>query len=254
MQIQRFSRRPAPGVSRGCGDAARAGRARSRTAAASAEMPRAGRAALSGSIASEPVNPNQGDPRIVVLGDSLTAGLGLSPAEAYPALLQQRLRERGTRVSSRQRGHFGRYFRGRPVAARLGARGRRAHSDRRAWRQRRAARPAGRAAEEQSGADHRARAGAPHHGRSRRDGSADRTRAPTTRRRFTRCIPRWRRNTTWRSCRSCSKGSRGSSTLNQRDGIHPNAEGARIVADNVWTVLEPIAGAAGEAAGRRPGS
>ena len=27
--------------------------------------------------------------------------------------------------------------------------------------------------------------------------------------------------------------------LNQEDGIHPNAEGARRVADNVWKVLEP---------------
>jgi acyl-CoA thioesterase I len=28
--------------------------------------------------------------------------------------------------------------------------------------------------------------------------------------------------------------------LNQADGIHPNAEGARIVADNVWRVLKPL--------------
>jgi len=28
--------------------------------------------------------------------------------------------------------------------------------------------------------------------------------------------------------------------LNQSDGIHPTAEGARIVADNVWRVLEPL--------------
>ena len=34
-------------------------------------------------------------PRIVCLGDSLTAGLGLSPEEAYPALLQRRLRDAG---------------------------------------------------------------------------------------------------------------------------------------------------------------
>lgn len=32
-------------------------------------------------------------PRIVALGDSLTAGLGLDQREAYPALLQQKLRE-----------------------------------------------------------------------------------------------------------------------------------------------------------------
>ena len=28
--------------------------------------------------------------------------------------------------------------------------------------------------------------------------------------------------------------------LNQRDGIHPNAEGARLVADHVWTTLDPL--------------
>jgi len=30
------------------------------------------------------------------------------------------------------------------------------------------------------------------------------------------------------------------STLNQADGIHPNAEGSRIVADNVWQGLAPL--------------
>ena len=34
-------------------------------------------------------------PRIVAFGDSLTAGLGLSAKEAYPALLQQRLKQDG---------------------------------------------------------------------------------------------------------------------------------------------------------------
>jgi len=40
------------------------------------------------SPASVPTAPR---PRIVVLGDSLTAGLGLEPGQAYPALLQKRL-------------------------------------------------------------------------------------------------------------------------------------------------------------------
>lgn len=35
-------------------------------------------------------------------------------------------------------------------------------------------------------------------------------------------------------------GVAGVETLNQRDGIHPTAAGARMVADHVWTVLEPI--------------
>ena len=36
-------------------------------------------------------------PRIVALGDSLTAGLGLPPEEAYPALLQQSIDAEGLR-------------------------------------------------------------------------------------------------------------------------------------------------------------
>ncbi len=41
-------------------------------------------------------------------------------------------------------------------------------------------------------------------------------------------------------CRSCSKAWPASKRLNQSDGIHPTAEGARIVADHVWSVLEPM--------------
>jgi acyl-CoA thioesterase-1 len=37
------------------------------------------------------------------------------------------------------------------------------------------------------------------------------------------------------------QGVAGDEALNQRDGIHPTAAGARIVADNVWAVLKPIA-------------
>ena len=32
----------------------------------------------------------------------------------------------------------------------------------------------------------------------------------------------------------------GQSTMNQGDGIHPNERGARIVADNIWSVLKPL--------------
>ena len=32
----------------------------------------------------------------------------------------------------------------------------------------------------------------------------------------------------------------GIDRLNQRDGIHPTPEGARIVADNLWSVLKPL--------------
>jgi acyl-CoA thioesterase I len=35
-------------------------------------------------------------------------------------------------------------------------------------------------------------------------------------------------------------GVAGIESLNQRDGIHPTAEGARIIADNLWRVLRPM--------------
>ena len=34
-------------------------------------------------------------------------------------------------------------------------------------------------------------------------------------------------------------GVAGNDALNQRDHIHPNIQGAQIVADNVWAVLGP---------------
>lgn len=37
-------------------------------------------------------------PRVVILGDSLTAGLGLPQEQAYPALLQRKLREEGSPI------------------------------------------------------------------------------------------------------------------------------------------------------------
>jgi acyl-CoA thioesterase-1 len=36
------------------------------------------------------------------------------------------------------------------------------------------------------------------------------------------------------------EGVGGERALNLRDGIHPNPEGQKIVADNVWRVLEPL--------------
>jgi acyl-CoA thioesterase-1 len=36
------------------------------------------------------------------------------------------------------------------------------------------------------------------------------------------------------------EGVAGKPELNQADGIHPNAAGARIVEANVWKVLKPI--------------
>jgi len=36
------------------------------------------------------------------------------------------------------------------------------------------------------------------------------------------------------------KGVAGNPALNQKDGIHPTAEGAKIVGNNVWQVLQGV--------------
>jgi acyl-CoA thioesterase-1 len=37
------------------------------------------------------------------------------------------------------------------------------------------------------------------------------------------------------------EGVAGNPSLNSPDGIHPNAAGQKILAENVWRVLEPVA-------------
>jgi len=46
-------------------------------------------------MAEETANANDTAKRIVVLGDSITAGYGLDPKEAYPALLQEKINAAG---------------------------------------------------------------------------------------------------------------------------------------------------------------
>lgn len=45
--------------------------------------------------ASAPAPQSQGLPRVVVLGDSLTAGLGLAPEQSYPSILQRHMKTEG---------------------------------------------------------------------------------------------------------------------------------------------------------------
>ena len=69
----------------------------------SAEAPRPNSAASSSSATppradlppAPAATPTPARPRVVCLGDSLTAGLGLSPEQAYPALLEKRLAAAG---------------------------------------------------------------------------------------------------------------------------------------------------------------
>lgn len=61
----------------------------------SASQPSAKPPAEASSAPAPAATPTPSRPRVVCLGDSLTAGLGLAPEQAYPALLERRLAAAG---------------------------------------------------------------------------------------------------------------------------------------------------------------
>lgn len=195
------------------------------SAVSSAETSRAG----------EKVDPR---PRVVFLGDSLTAGLGLSPDQAYPALIQQKIDDAGLKYPGGERGGVGRHVGRRPEPARLGARRRRPCAGRRARRQRRPARPSGRGAAAQPVDDRRAGAGARDRRRARRHGGAAELRRAYVVS-FHQVYPDLAKRYGVPLIPFLLQDVAGVDGLNQRDGIHPTAEGARTVAENVWSVLRP---------------
>lgn len=227
-----------PLVAAGCGGAADASRA-----SAPAALPEAAPAAA----APAPAGPALGARRVVFLGDSLTAGLGLAADEAYPALIERRLRERGqgwtvvnagvsgdTSAGGVRRldwameggaavvvvalgGNDG--LRGLPVeelARNLDAIVARAKAAGAAVIL------AGMEAPPNTGPDYTRRFRAVY--------------AEVAARQQVTLLP------------FLLDGVAGEAALNQADGIHPNPEGARRVADLIWRTLEPIVAARERAA------
>jgi acyl-CoA thioesterase-1 len=191
-------------------------------------------------------------PRLVVLGDSLTAGLGLRPDEAYPALLQQRLNASGFNYEVVNAGVSGDTSAGglsrldwaldgdvRLLIVALGG------ND--ALR----ALPADELKQNLSQIIERAQARhveivlagmeAPRNfGRDYIVG-------------FHQVYPSLARQYHVALVPFLLQGVAADPALNQRDGIHPTAEGARIVADNIWTVLRPIVEAQQQRSSRKEG-
>jgi acyl-CoA thioesterase I len=188
-------------------------------------------------VAPEPVDSR---PRIVILGDSLTAGLGLSRAEAYPTLLQHKLDAAGlpfrvvnagisgdTSADGLSRLDLALEGDVRVLIVALGGNdGLRAlPADglernlsaiiERAQRQGIAVVVAGMEAPPNFGEDYATAFRQVYSNVARRYGVV--------------LVP------------FLLEGVAGVDRLNQRDGIHPTADGARIVADTVWSVLEPLA-------------
>lgn len=182
-------------------------------------------------------------PEVVFLGDSLTAGLGLDQSLSYPSLIQERLDERGTAWTVVNAGVSGDTsaggvrrlswaLQGRPrvmvvaLGANDGLRGLSTDELKKnlaaiiegAQREGVAVVLAGMEAPPNNGSLYTARF------RRVYQDLADEYDVPL--------IP------------FLLDGVAGDPSLNQADGIHPNAEGARRLADTVWLVLEPVLAAA----------
>jgi acyl-CoA thioesterase-1 len=206
-------------------------------------------AAPSRSLANETAPSNHDAPRIVILGDSLTAGLGLRPEDAYPAVLQRRMDAKGLRYRVVNAGNSGDTsaaglsrldwtlegdvrilvvalgandgLRGLPVTQ---LRNNLARIIERAQSRGIAVVLAGMEAPPNWGDEY---IQAFHHV------------YPSLAEQYHVALVPF-----------LLEGVAAVDRLNQRDGIHPTAEGDRIVAETVWKVLEPVITAA--AAGGRP--
>lgn len=178
---------------------------------------------------------------VLVVGTSLTAGLGLDPEEAYPALLQQKADSVGLHVEVVNAGLSGETSAGAlrridwlmrgpadvviiETGANDGLRGLNVDSTRANLRaligKVKAARPAARILLAQMEAP-------PNLG-------AKYTTA------FRAMYQDVARETGVSMMPFLLEGVAGVSSLNQPDGIHPNERGEQIVANNVWSALEPV--------------
>jgi acyl-CoA thioesterase I len=201
--------------------------------------------ATSGPEAAAPREPTAekssrtGRPRIVALGDSLTAGLGLSPDAAYPALLQQRLDSKGLHYEVVNAGVSGDTSAGglsrldwaldgdvRVLIVGLGGndalRGLPVDELRRNL-----SAIIERAQERKIRVLLAGMEAPPNFGQSYTV-SFHNAYGELARQYQVPFVP------------FLLEGVAGIESLNQRDGIHPTAEGARIVADVVWRTLEPM--------------
>ena len=178
---------------------------------------------------------------ILVLGDSLAAGYGLDPSEAFPALLQDKVDAKGWPYKVVNAG----------VSGDTSAGGLR----RLDWLLKQTVD----ILVVELGGNDGLRGISPETTRANLQAIIDRTRSSTQISRLSsrgcaclrtwgritsnaskRFSPPWRRKRRRRWCRFCSQGVGGRPELNQADRVHPTARGQTILAENVWTVLEPI--------------
>lgn len=192
-----------------------------------------------GATRSQPATTSR--PRIVFLGTSITAGLGLDPSQAYPALVQERLDSLGLDYQVINAGVSGETSAG--ALQRIG------------WLLRQ--QPAIMVIE--TGANDGLRGQDPAAIKANIQAIIDsvRNQSPATRlvlagmqalpnlgagygRNFVAIYPELARTNRLPFIPFILDGVGGIDSLNQADGIHPTPAGQRIVANNVWRVLEPL--------------
>ncbi len=178
---------------------------------------------------------------VLFLGDSLTAGMGLSPQEAFPALIQERVDERGWPFRVVSAG----------VPGETSAGGLRAVD----W----LLRSPVRVLVLELGANDGLRGTPVESTRANLQAIIDKARqahpnieivvagmmVPTNLgqrygNEFRQMFPALAAANATELIPFLLDGVGGQPEYNRTDGIHPNAEGHRIVADNVWAVLEPV--------------
>ncbi len=191
-------------------------------------------------FAEETLNATDSPKRIVILGDSITAGYGLDPSEAYPALLQKKIDQENLPYSVSNAGVSGDTTAGglRRVAWAMvkgadvlvialgGNDGLRGISPEETKKnllgiveQAHAKNPgiqifiAGMQMPDNMGSDFTAR--------------------------FKAVFPKAAEESKSTLIPFLLEGIGGVEKLNQPDGIHPTAEGQEIVANNVWKILQP---------------
>ena len=181
-------------------------------------------------------------PRIVVLGDSLTAGLGLAPRESYPSLLQERLKGEGLNFEVVNAGVSGDTSSGglsrldwaldgdvRFLIVALGG------ND--------ALRALSAANLRQNLSTIIERAQAKHIAVVLAGMEAPRNFGRDYIVRFHQVYPDLAKKYEVVLVPFLLQDVAGIERLNQRDGIHPTAEGAEIVAGNIWKALQPLVAA-----------
>jgi len=192
-------------------------------------------------LALQPSSARPAPPRIVCVGTSLTAGFGLDLEQAWPSLLQKKVDEAGLRYQVVNAGVSGETSAGalrridwlmrEPVAVLV----------------------------VETGANDGLRGQEPDSTRANVRGIFDRARrqspppklllvgmqAPPNlgadyTRRFRALFPEVAKEYGAAFVPFLLEGVAGVARLNQADGIHPTAEGQRIVTENVWRVLKPL--------------